>query len=271
MEFEGRDAAEGAFTAPDLGDDGDVEGADAGEGDERDAVHGAQDLRAWQQVIDTWRSCHWWGGGGAGSIVGMENAQLEVAGNAALIVVDVQKGFEEEFWGRRNNPDAEGNIAALIDAWQASGRPVVFVRHDSPADSRSPLRVGHAGNAFKDVVEERRGKGSGPELLVTKSVNSAFYGEPDLDAWLKGAGVRQIVIAGIQTNMCNETTARMGGNLGYEVLFPLDAMHTFDLAGPFGWTASAEELSRATAVSLHGGRFAKVVTTAEVLLGAGAV
>ncbi|MGW3248376.1 cysteine hydrolase family protein [Streptomyces sp. NPDC001070] len=195
---------------------------------------------------------------------------MEIAENAALVVVDVQKGFEEEFWGRRNNPDAEENIAALIDAWQSSGRPVVFVRHDSPAGSSSPLRVGHTGNDFKDFVRERRGRGSGPELLVTKSVNSAFYGEPDLDAWLKGAGIGQIVIAGIQTNMCNETTARMGGNLGYEVFFPLDAMHTFDLEGPFGWTVTADELSRATAVSLHGGRFARVVGTRELLTAAGA-
>ncbi|MDG4862567.1 cysteine hydrolase family protein [Streptomyces sp. T-3] len=193
---------------------------------------------------------------------------MEIAENAALVVIDVQKGFEEEFWGKRNNPDAEGNIAALLDHWQESGRPVVFVRHDSSAESRSPLRRGHVGNDFKDFVQERRGKGRGPEVLVTKTVNSAFYGEPSLDVWLKEAGIGQIVIAGIQTNMCNETTARMGGNLGYDVVFPLDAMHTFDLAGPFGWSASGDELARATAVSLHGGRFAKVVTTEEVLRGA---
>ncbi|WP_426364472.1 cysteine hydrolase family protein [Streptomyces sp. E-08] len=192
---------------------------------------------------------------------------MEINENAALVVVDVQKGFEQEFWGRRDNPGAEENIAALIDAWQETGRPVVFVRHDS-SQAGSPLAPGTEGNAFKEFVEERRGKGAGPELLVTKSVNSAFYGEPDLDAWLRGAGVSQFVVVGIQTNMCNETTARMGGNLGYDVLFALDAMHTFDLAGPFGWTQTAEELTRATAVSLHGGRFARVVTTEDVLKGA---
>ncbi|GHF96701.1 cysteine hydrolase family protein [Streptomyces filamentosus] len=194
---------------------------------------------------------------------------MEIEENAALIVVDVQKGFESGSWGRRDNPEAEGNVAALIDRWQETGRPVVFVRHDSSV-AGSPLAPGSGGNAFKDFVEERRGRGTGPEVLVTKTVNSAFYGEPDLDAWLKGAadGRRgQIVIVGIQTNMCNETTARMGGNLGYDVLFPLDAMHTFDLAGPFGWTLTAEELTRATAVSLHGGRFARVVTTEDVLKG----
>ena len=52
--------------------------------------------------------------------------------------------------------------------------------------------------------------------------------------WLKGGGDRQFVVAGIQTNMCVETTARMGGNLGYEVFFALDATYTFDAGGAVG-------------------------------------
>ncbi|MCX5160994.1 cysteine hydrolase [Streptomyces sp. NBC_00053] len=193
---------------------------------------------------------------------------MEIAENAALIVVDVQEGFEDEaYWGPRNNPEADRNIAGLIDAWQSSGRPVVFVRHDSPKPD-SPLRVGQPGNGFKGYVEERRGKGDGPGLLLTKSVNSAFYGTPDLKEWLDRSGIRQLVVAGIQTNMCVETTARMGGNLGYEVFVPLDATHTFDLAGPWGWTLGADELARATAVSLHGGGFAKVVSSAELIAAA---
>ncbi len=107
-----------------------------------------------------------------------------------------------------------------------------------------------------------------PALHVTKSVNSAFYGEPDLHAWLAGAGIGQLVLCGIQTNMCVETTARMAGNLGYDVLLPIDAAHTFDLAGPDGAVLSAEDLTRATATSLHGGGFARVVRTAEVVAAA---
>ncbi|MFF0741304.1 cysteine hydrolase family protein [Streptomyces sp. NPDC004111] len=190
---------------------------------------------------------------------------MDIEPNAALIVVDVQKGFEDEsFWGRRNNPDADGNIAELITAWQETGRPVVFVRHDAPVPD-TPLRPGRPGHDFKDYVQERLEQGSGPDLLVTKSVNSAFYGTPDLDAWLKQANIGQFAVAGIQTNMCVEVTARMGGNLGYQVLLPLDATHTFDLTGPFGWKQSADELSRSTAISLHGGRFAEIVTTADLL------
>ncbi|WP_164252196.1 cysteine hydrolase family protein [Streptomyces sp. S4.7] len=191
---------------------------------------------------------------------------MEIAENAALVVIDVQHGFEEvEYWGVRNNPEADDNIAALIDAWQASGRPVVFTRHDSTTPG-SPLRPGYEGNGFKEYVERRRGKGAAEsELLVVKSVNSAFYGTPDLGAWLKAAGIGQLVVAGIQTNMCAETTTRMAGNLGYEVFFALDATYTFGQKGPWGWESSARELTRATAVSLHGGGFAKVVTTEEVV------
>ncbi|MEU9668985.1 cysteine hydrolase family protein [Streptomyces bobili] len=190
---------------------------------------------------------------------------MDIAENAALVVVDVQKGFDEaDFWGRRNNPGADDNIASLIDVWQASGRPVVFVRHDSVKPD-SPLRAGYEGNGFKAYVEERRGKGAGAELFLTKTVNSAFYGTPDLDAWLKAEGVGQFVVAGIQTNMCVETTARMGGNLRYDVVVAYDATYTFDLAGPFGWRRTADEVGQASAVSLHGGGFARVVTTAEVV------
>ncbi|MFE9626929.1 cysteine hydrolase family protein [Streptomyces sp. NPDC006527] len=189
---------------------------------------------------------------------------MEMSQNAALLVVDVQKGFEEAgFWGPRNNPRADDNIARLVDVWQATERPVVFVRHDSSKPG-SPLRAGYEGNDLKEYVEERRGKGAA-ELFVTKTVNSAFYGTPDLDAWLKAEGISQVVVAGIQTNMCVETTARMGGNLGYDVLVAYDATYTFDLEGPFGWRRSAEEVAQASAVSLHGGGFARVVTTQEVV------
>ncbi|WP_330348665.1 cysteine hydrolase family protein [Streptomyces sp. NBC_00582] len=194
---------------------------------------------------------------------------MDIAENAALVVVDVQQGFEEAgFWGPRNNPGADDNIAALIDVWQASGRPVVFVRHDSVKPG-SPLRPGYEGNELKSYVQERRGKGAGAELFVTKTVNSAFLGTPDLGAWLGAEGIGQIVLAGIQTNMCVETTARMGGNLGYDVVVAYDATYTFDLEGPFGWRRSAEELAQASAVSLHGGGFARVVTTREVVDAAG--
>ena len=173
----------------------------------------------------------------------------------ALIVVDVQQAFDDtDYWGRRNNPGCEANVARLIEAWRAAGRPLVFVRHDSdePGSSLSP---GLPGNEFKDVITGE------PDLLVTKSVNSSFHGEPDLQAWLDGEGIDTIYVCGITTNHCCETTARVGGNLGYDVRFVLDATHTFDRPDPFGGVVTAAELARVTATNLHG-EFATVVDTA---------
>jgi nicotinamidase-related amidase len=184
---------------------------------------------------------------------------MDLDDTTALIVIDVQQGFDDPAWGARDNPGAEANIGRLIAAWSDASRPIVLVRHDSVSPV-SPLAAGSSGNALKDVVAD-----APHDLFVTKQVNSAFYGEPDLHAWLTARGIRHLVITGIQTNMCVETTARMAGNLGYDVTVPLDATHTFDLEGPGGIRLTAAELARATAVNLEGGGFARVVTTDEVL------
>ncbi len=167
----------------------------------------------------------------------------------ALVVVDVQEAFDDAaYWGTRNNPDCEANVAALIAAWRAADRPLVYVKHAFETH----------GHDFKDVVTGE------PHLLVTKTVNSAFYGEPDLDGWLRSREIGAIALCGISTDHCVETTARMGGNLGYEVLFALDATHTFDRTGPDGAVMTADELARATATSLHE-EFATIVRTADLV------
>jgi nicotinamidase-related amidase len=171
----------------------------------------------------------------------------------ALIVIDVQKAFDEPGWGPRNNPDCEANVARLIDDFRARGEAVVFVRHDS-TEPGSTLSPDHPGNAFKPEVTGE------PDVLVTKNVNSAFIGEPDLDGWLTERGIDRIAICGITTNHCCETTARMGGNLGYDVAFVLDATAAFDMTGPDGDTFDADTVSRVTAANLDG-EFATVVKT----------
>lgn len=176
----------------------------------------------------------------------------------ALVVVDVQEGFADPSWGTRNNPAFEGNLAQLLEAWTAAGLPLVHVRHDSD-EPDSPLHPDHPGNRLQPLVA-----GGTPDLLVTKQVNSSFHGSPDLHAWLRERGLTGIVVTGITTNHCCETTARVGGNLGYDVRFVLDATYTFDRTGPDGTTLTADELARATATNLHD-EFATVVTTADVI------
>jgi nicotinamidase-related amidase len=179
----------------------------------------------------------------------------------ALLVIDVQRGFEDPVWGRRDNPDCEAHVRALVEHAAARGDAIVLVRHDS-ASPDSPLRPGAPGNAFGEVLD-----GVVADLVVPKRVHSAFRGEVDLDAWLRGRGIRELVVCGVQTNRCCETTTRAAGDLGYDVTFVLDATHTFDEPAEDGGPAlPAELLARVTAANLHG-HFARVARTAEVLAG----
>ena len=176
----------------------------------------------------------------------------------ALIVVDVQAGFDDTtYWGPRDNPDCEANIADLVHRWREREWPVVFVRHDS-TDLASPLHPDAAGNRFKEIL---RGT---PDLLVHKQVNSSFHGTPDLQAWLLGQSIDEVVVCGITTNHCCETTARLAGNLGHKTVFVIDATHTFDRVAPDGEVITATVLSRITATNLDG-EFAAVVTTSTLL------
>lgn len=178
----------------------------------------------------------------------------------ALIVIDMQEGFTDPFWGpTANHPGCEDNVARLIAGWTARDWPIVVVRHDS-VHADSPLRPGHPGNALVAAVDA-----APAGLRVVKTVNSAFYGTPDLEAWLRGRDITELVLCGIQTNMCVETTARMGGNLGFDVVVALDATRTFDLAGPDGRVIGAAELMAVTAANLHGGGFARVRATDDIL------
>ena len=102
------------------------------------------------------------------------------------------------------------------------------------------------------------------DLLVSKSVHSAFHGTPDLAAWLKEQGISGIAICGIQTNMCCETTARVGSDLGFEMIFVTDATHTFDLVGGNHQVYRAREIVRYTSLTLDAD-FGKVVSTAELV------
>ena len=180
--------------------------------------------------------------------------------SAALIVIDAQRGFDSEAWGSSHNPACNSNIAALLSVWRTNKWPVVLVRHDS-VSSGSPLAPGQAGNDFYEAVAGEH------SLLVTKSVNSAFYGTPDLHEWLAANHLRRIVICGITTNFCCETTARMAGNLGYDVTFAIDATRTFDLTLLDGTVVPAAMVAAMTAANLDG-EFATVMNTADILSGA---
>ena len=187
---------------------------------------------------------------------------MSLLSDAALVLIDVQQGFDDPRWGARNNPDAEKRIAELLAVWRNAGRPVIHVQHLS-LEAESPLREDAPGHAFK--IE------TGPtadESVFRKQVNSAFIGT-DLEAYLRGKGIQSLVVVGLTTDHCISTSVRMAGNLGFVVTVIEDATATFDRRGPDGTHYSAELMHRVALASLHG-EFATVRSTREILIAVGA-
>src|ERR1043166_5908061 len=82
---------------------------------------------------------------------------MTLPANTALLVIDVQQGLDDPRCGRRNNPGAERNIAALLAAWRRTRRPVIHAQHMS-RDPESPLRPDRPGNAFKPEAAPEAGE-----------------------------------------------------------------------------------------------------------------
>ena len=182
------------------------------------------------------------------------------APSAALLIIDLQKGFDEPIWGRRNNPNMEARIVDILRAWRASKRAVIHVKHMSTR-ATSPLRPGQPGNDFKAQGAPMPG-----ESVIEKRVNSSFIGT-SLEAELRWRGHDTLVIAGITTNHCVSTTARMAGNLGFAAWVVSDATATFDRVGPDGIVYPAEQIHAIALSDLHG-EFATVVDTDKVIAAA---
>lgn len=174
----------------------------------------------------------------------------------ALIVIDMQRGFDDPSWGQRNNPQAEANGLLVLAHWRTKGWPVVIVRHDS-VQAGSTLRPGQFGNDLKPGFEPLAG-----ELLVTKNVNSAFIGT-SLEAWLREQGISAVTLFGITTDQCVSTTTRMASNLGFASTLIEDACACFAQITPSGERISAEAIHLAHITTLNT-EFARVIKAADV-------
>lgn len=176
---------------------------------------------------------------------------------AALLVIDVQRAIDHPSWGERNNPQAEANIAALLDAWRVTGRPVYHVRHDS-TEPQSHYRPGQPGHEFKAEAMPLAA-----EPVIAKRTNSAFIGT-GLEATLRAAGVATLIVVGVITNNSVEATVRMAGNLGFDTYVVEDATFTFgrrDWSGTWWMARDVHAMSLANLSE----EYATVVDTAAIL------
>ena len=175
----------------------------------------------------------------------------------ALLLIDMQCGFHDPYWGKRNNPHAETNAKRLLETFRQKKLNVVHVRHASKEEA-SPLRPDSPGFQWLEQTAPIHG-----EQTFDKSVNSAFIGT-QLQVYLNVKLIKHLVIVGLTTDHCVSTTTRMAGNLGFKVTLVGDATATFDREGPDGQYFSADEIHAVHLASLHN-EFCTVQNTDAVL------
>lgn len=177
--------------------------------------------------------------------------------NTALLIIDMQQGMNNPELGRRNNPDAEQQMQALLSAWRHAQRPIVHIRHIS----RTPGSVfwpGQPGCEFQPALQPLA-----HEHVVEKNVPDAFAAT-GLERWLRTRSIQKLVIVGVITNNSVESTARSGGNLGFDVIVAGDGCYTFDQTDLSGRVWPAEDV-HALSLSNLAMDYARVIGTADIL------
>jgi nicotinamidase-related amidase len=176
---------------------------------------------------------------------------------AALLVVDVQQSFTKRpYWSEQDVPAFLERLQTLLDRAEAQRLPVLQVFHVEEDDS--------AGNPFSrrsGWVQTLSGLRIRPTEVFTKSVHSAMFASnsegQSVDYWLRKHGIGRVIVSGIRTEQCCETTTRHASDLGYAVSFVTDATLTFTMVAESGRVWSPQEIRERTELVLAG-RFAEV-------------
>ncbi len=178
----------------------------------------------------------------------------------ALLLIDVQESFPQRpYWSQTGADVFLQHVNALIDGASSRGIPIVRVFHtDGPDTPANPFARGCefirplTGLADFDAA-----------LTIEKHRHSALVGT-ELGTWLTQNGIRRVIVAGIRTEQCCETTTRHASDEGWEVDYVGDATLTFDMKTPAGKTLTAAEIRERTETVLVD-RFATLATVEQAL------
>jgi nicotinamidase-related amidase len=181
--------------------------------------------------------------------------------NTALLVIDVQESFRQRSadWQAMTNPNVVERADRLVTAARAAGDLVVWVLHTEPGSGG----VFDPVNGFVRPIEPLAPRDGEP--LVRKTSINAFT-TTNLHQLLTANGIREVVVCGIRTEQCCETTARVASDLGYDVRFVTDATSTsgIEAEGALAAVSGAEIVARTESVLAARG-FATIVTTDEMV------
>ena len=180
------------------------------------------------------------------------------ASDTALIVIDVQESFRHRpYWSDADAPAFIERQQALIDGARQRCLPVVQVFHVEDNGVFS-LASGH--------VVAMAGLDLKADAVFHKHRHSALVGS-GLPVWLTERGVRRLIISGIRTEQCCETTTRHASDNGYEVDYVGEATLTFAMTDRGGRQWSAAEIRARTELVLDQ-RFARIATVEQALASA---
>jgi nicotinamidase-related amidase len=191
---------------------------------------------------------------------------------SALIVIDVQESFRHTpLWAANSNPDLTDDVTRLVAAAHERGDLVVWVLHHEPGTGNAFDPANGLTTPMAELTAPRDG-----EPVLVKTAHNAFT-TTRLQQILTRHGVGHLVVCGIRTEQCCETTARLASDLGYEVTFVTDATATTPCPhrdAPSDRTLAevmADPLTLPTDEILHrveyalAGRFARIATVDEVV------
>lgn len=175
---------------------------------------------------------------------------------AALLVIDVQDSFlQRDYWDASALPVFRQRLLALIAGARAAGVPVLYVLHE---DGDGPFA------AASGWVRPMAWLPDAPDAIFIKHVHNAML-DSGLQPWLAERGISKLLVSGIRTEQCCETTTRVASDLGYAVDFVSEATLTFAMRHPLsGRLFSADEIREKTELVLAD-RFADIVTVEQAL------
>ena len=180
--------------------------------------------------------------------------------DTALIVVDAQESFRHRpYWSNADAPAFLSSLQRLIDGAKARNIPVVQVFHVED-DGAFALASGW--------VRTMEGLSIAPHAIFHKHSHSALVGS-GLDVWLVQHGIRRLIVSGIRSEQCCETTTRHASDIGYAVDYVTDATLTFSMTARDGRVWAPAEIKARTELVLDG-RFARIATVEQALAGSAA-
>lgn len=177
--------------------------------------------------------------------------------DTALLVIDVQESFRQRpYWQTDDLPAFTNRLQALIDGAKVRGIPVIQIFHvEGDGDEHFGLKSGYVRTLEEITLEA--------DAVFHKPRHSALVGS-GLDVWLVANGIRKVIVSGIRTEQCCETTTRHASDLGYEVDYVTEATLTFPMTHASGTVFSADDIKKRSELVLSG-RFARIATVEEAL------